>query len=368
MLHQMKNGCGLYVQGEGALSRIGDTLRSHGLSRVGLIYGKTAFEKAGEQVINSLAGFTVVRRAYGGFCTAADLERYAADLRGEGLDSLLGLGGGKILDFVKALGSQLRLPVYTAPTVAATCAAFTPLSVLYTEGGWQDRTLYHADSVAGAFVDLAVLKNAPPRYLAAGIADAFAKSCEYSSMHQTLNYGDIDFGRFMGYRLAKESDEVLLTVGTQAYHDNHSHLASAAFADAVSCLIGVIGVVSGFGAYGGNNGARFAIAHGFNEIIRGQYVPDPKRWLHGEIVGVGILAQLAANGVNEAARRRVRALFASLCLPLSLEELGMAVDQAALERFTSHLMAHSKLDAVYAQRVAEAVRAVALRNGEGRGL
>ena len=262
------------------------------------------------------------------------------------------------MDLSKAVGALARLPVFTLPTIAATCAAFAPLSVIYDETGHQETIRYHEDSVSGVFVDLTVLANAPQRYLAAGIADAFAKYCEYTSMRASVEYGDIDFGRFMGARLAHEGDEVLFCCARQAYEDNQAHRPSTAFSDAVTCLIGVTGVISGFGAYAAKGSARFAIAHGFNEIIRARYVPDPRKYLHGEVVAVGIMAQVRANGIPAQEVQRLEALFQDLNVPTRLSQIGMDYDDAHLKRFTDELLVHSKVESVYHQRVIQAVRAI----------
>lgn len=44
---------------------------------------------------------------------------------------IFGMGGGKALDTAKGAGYEAGLPVFTFPTIAATCAATTALSVVY---------------------------------------------------------------------------------------------------------------------------------------------------------------------------------------------------------------------------------------------
>lgn len=360
-MHQMmKTGAGRYLQSPGAAGEVGGELRRLGYRKVGILAGQRAFAAAQSALIPSVegAGLAWALHLYPGFCTARDVEELCHWARRQEVDCLLGVGGGKLMDLTKALGAQLPLPVFTLPTIAATCAAFAALSVMYDDRGHQESIRYHEDGVAGVFVDLSILAAAPRRYLAAGIADAFAKQCEYSSMCPSLRYREIDFGRYMGYRLAQASDGVLLACGRQAFGDNGSGQVTQAFSDAVSCLMGITGVVSGLGAYAGRGGARFAIAHGFNEIIRGDYVKDPRRFLHGEIVGVGILAQLRANGADPEELRAVEDLFGDLELPLRLKDLDMPLTEGELEGFIRHLTDHCRVEPALHQRVRQAVREI----------
>ena len=206
----MRTGAGRYIQGENTSSLVGQELKRLGFHKVGIIAGKRAFEAAKQPLITGLdqAGLVYDVSIYPGYCTAGDIDFYVHWARQQSYDCVLGVGGGKLMDLSKAVGALARLPVFTLPTIAATCAAFAPLSVIYDETGHQETIRYHEDSVSGVFVDLTVLANAPQRYLAAGIADAFAKYCEYTSMRASVEYGDIDFGRFMGARLAHEGDEI----------------------------------------------------------------------------------------------------------------------------------------------------------------
>jgi hypothetical protein len=61
---------------------------------------------------------------------------------------VIGVGGGALLDSAKVLARRLGVPLVAIPTIAATCAAWTPLSVWYSDAGQalNPASLYHTDS------------------------------------------------------------------------------------------------------------------------------------------------------------------------------------------------------------------------------
>lgn len=354
----LKTGSGRYIHGPKAIGEVGKELRRLGYSKVGVLSGNTAFEVGGEGLQESLekAGILFKTFLYSGFCTDDDIDTADRWTSLGGFDCLIGLGGGKVMDYAKAVAAQTHLPVFTIPTIAATCAAFAPLSVIYDGKGRQQSIRYHTDSVSGVFIDMNILAKAPARYLAAGIADSFAKHCEYTSMHDEETRGELGLGRFLGASLASRCNEVLLDCSREAYADNLAHIGTSTLSDAVACIIGVIGVVGGFGAFTKQGTMRFAIAHGMNEVIRGRHVPDPSKYLHGEIVGVGIMAQLRASDRPSMEIMRVEKLFMDLHLPTRLAEIDMIYDDTKLDSFIEELVVHCHIESRFVDRVTKAIR------------
>lgn len=356
---KMMTGAGSYFQGENALDEIGPEISRLGDGKALIIGGEKALAAASGKMLKSLETSSVNFEisVFHGFCTDAEIEFYASEAGRINADCIIGVGGGKAVDVSKAVAAAYAVPVFTVPTCAATCAAYASLSVIYNEAGCQVHTIYHKDEVRGVFADTSVLAKSPARYLAAGMADAMAKSCEYSSMRKSLKYGDVDISKYLGYKMAVAADEVLLICGRTAYEDNLKGTVSQALEDALFCTIASTGTISGMGGFGGRTGSRFAIAHGFNEVIRGRYA-DTKKWLHGEIVGVGILAQLEANGADAEYIARVRDFYLSINVPVTLSDMGIVLSDEKFEVFTKEILEHSHVDEQYAGNVVRGVRFV----------
>ena len=126
------------------------------------------------------AGLQPVAAALQHDCCESDLARLAQDCTAAGCDAVLAVGGGKVLDAGKLLAHRLGLACITVPSSAATCAGWTALANVYSEQG-----AFQGDVALERCPDLLVfdhqlVKQAPPRTLASGIADAMAKWYEAS--------------------------------------------------------------------------------------------------------------------------------------------------------------------------------------------
>jgi len=351
MINILLAGCGRYLQGVGVLNQVGTQLKSLGCTHPLIVGGQKAMSVSLPQIDAGLKkeNISYIVSYFYGHCTDKTIQDLSNNLKNNRCDSVIGVGGGKALDAAKAVANQCSIPIICVPTSAATCAATTPLSIIYSEEGKQIRIDFFNNEVNVVLCDTEIIAKAPARLLAAGIADSFAKLCEYSSPYSKLEYSQKGLGVFCGYTLANAANEILFQIGEKAYNDVTNNSLTQAVEECAFVNIALIGVISGFGGYAAQGKGRFAIAHALNEVIRNYYPNIGNKWLHGEIVGVGVLTQLAVNGSDDSYINKTRNLLKSIGAPVSLDELGFSKNCKNTEELINYLIRQSSYPGEYQQ-------------------
>ena len=134
-----------YTIGEDAYGEAAQVCRLYG-KRILLIGGKKGLEAGSARLREKLAGteLEIVETVwYGEDCTYKNMDRLCELAKRIQADMIFGMGGGKALDTAKGAGVKAGIPVFTFPTIAATCAATTALSVVYREDGNFDSFFFY---------------------------------------------------------------------------------------------------------------------------------------------------------------------------------------------------------------------------------
>jgi len=258
-------------------------------------------------------GFDVRLHPFFGECTESAIDRLADEAAGA---TLLAFGGGKALDTAKATAAKVRAPCVTLPTSAATCAAYTPLSILHEDDGTYVESRRLDQPVEALLLDLDLLAAAPPRLLAAGMADAAARAFD-TILAARIRIPSATAATSLA--ICREYlDNTLLPLGAQALVDNECRRASDAFQRAVeACILGA--------GLAGETGARFfgrsfshAVAYALSHAI------DPDAVLHGEAAGLGILVHCALDPEPPVPFQAMLKHFADWGLPVTFTQVGTA--------------------------------------------
>ncbi len=304
------------LRGHGIIAQLGKYLLPWGNCAL-VIAGKTAKELVSPYLEQGLVDAQIAVRYAPAIadCTDTNLAILRDEVTAHQATMIIGAGGGKALDAAKLIGEQTNLPVITIPTTAATCAAWTALSNVYSEDGAfsYDVTLSRCPNLM--LVDYALISTAPQRTLVSGIGDAIAKWYEASissgSSDRTMVIAAVQEARILRDILLQKSEEALHNPGSDVWRE---------VVDATVCLAGVIGGIGGAQC-------RTVAAHAVHNGLT--HLSQVHSALHGEKVAYGILAQLRleefqGNQLAATARHQLLKFYDEVGLPKNLADLGLA--------------------------------------------
>lgn len=332
-------GCGRYVQEAGALAMTADEVLRLGKSPI-VVGGKTALSLTREAIEKSFEGkinkYEIIEHT--GTCNEVDAKRIADFAKENGYDVIVGVGGGVICDFSKLCGYYDRLPVMNIPTSSATCASYTPLTVRYTQEGRTVGSLHYEYEVDAVLVDSNIVANQPPRLLLAGVFDALAKFLEIKQRF-TPDVTDYPIGLDYAYSLSKSTYKFLVDNTQAALDDIEAGELTHKVENLIFTSIATTGVISGI-ARGSN---QCALAHKFYEFTRLLFPVEARPYLHGEIVGVGLLLQ---NFFNDEVEENdlLLTLMKKYNMPYRVSDIGADMSKETFEIYYEKLCASSAME------------------------
>lgn len=303
---------GRYIQGENVLYVQREIVSDLGWRPL-LVGEEHILKKFSRQIGHLVGKGRVVSEPFNGECSNREIEKYLRLQKRGKADFVIGIGGGKALDTAKGVAHYAHLPIVTIPTSAATCAAWTALSAIYTEQGKARGYLILDKCPEVVLVDTRVMANAPARYLVAGMADGLAK------YYETIAYtggktSNLAVG--MAIRSAQSIYNTMFEVGLAAARDNMEKKLTPALTRIVESNIMLAGLVGGIGGEGCRAAAIHALNNGFTQI------PQTHEYLHGEVVAFCTLVQLF---LEEKMREleKLSGMWKKLRLPRSLKDIGL---------------------------------------------
>lgn len=318
----VRSGPEQYASANGAASDFAELTK--GFGNPGVISGVNAWS-----AYSAYAGETVDQvhvEHYDGSVSERDFARLAENLRDA--DVIVAIGGGRVIDTSKEVANRVGVPLIAVPTIAATCAAWSPFTVAYDEHHHWKGALTHDYGPFKVVLDPALLVHSPSRYLLGGIGDTLAKWYEaYPLYHRLGEQGTRGLLDVVAMDSAKVSRDVILEHAEQAIADIDAGVASDAVADVATAIIPGAGLVGSLSRRLGSSGAH-AIHNALTQVEGAEH------YLHGEKVGYGILILLKSLHDQET-YDYLRAFYARIGMPGSLEELGVAASDENIEAISA---------------------------------
>lgn len=332
-------GCGRYLQERGIISTIGREVLRLGSGAL-VLGGETALSVADEAIEKSFLlekiPYEIIE--YKGSCNEECAREYAAYAKEQGLDVIVGVGGGVLMDFAKLTAFFAGLPIINVPTSSATCAAYTPLSVCYTKEGRTVGTAHFEREVDAVLVDPEILATQPERLLLAGVFDALAKYWEIKHRFSE-EMAEFPLGLDWAYILAQKSFAQLTNDTERCLAELRDGKLDGAFEQILFNTIAVTGVISGI-ARGSN---QTALGHKFYELSRKRHFEECRPYLHGEMVGVGLLLQNHYNGEVEN-NEFLLSLMKKYGMPASPADVGVEFNEQVREEYFELLKDSSAME------------------------
>lgn len=275
---------GHYLQEAGLTARAGEYLQPYA-QRILILTTPSAWRAVSEPLQLSLQqqGIISERLWLDGYCTEQAIQQVRRALQTADASLILAVGGGKVMDTAKAAAAQSAgVRLVMLPTQLATCAAWSPVSILYTPQGHYLRSHLLSSMPDLVLLDSEIIACSDVRYIKSGMIDALAKYYEFRP-YQRNNPDNLSLQ--LKLLPAQQALEVIIKYGDQAITDNQSQRVTAALNKVAEANLVLAGLA---------NSVRDSLATpGFAHALHNRLTRQPElhHWLHGEKVGFCLLVQ-----------------------------------------------------------------------------
>ncbi|MEJ2109853.1 MAG: glycerol dehydrogenase [Acidobacteriota bacterium] len=308
-----------YVQGPGTLHLLGRYITLVPGYRPLILITEGGRKRFGERIEASLSGESIHSciEIFGGECSVEEVERIVEKVRGfdSAIDSVIAVGGGKCIDAGKSIAFRLRVPSVICPTIASTDAPCSAGSILYTPEGVGKGPEFFPDNPALVVVDTAIIAASPLRHFVAGMGDALATTYEARTCYRNPRGRSI-----VGARMTIAALAIAELCAKTLFNDAMDAIEAVGLGeitDSVERVVEANTLLSGIGFESCGLAAAHAIAAGLTVI------PVLHRdYLHGELVAIGLVAQLLMEDNPADAEDAVR-FMNGVGLPVCLKQFRL---------------------------------------------
>ena len=313
-----------YSIGEEVYGKIASICSPYG-SKAVVIGGETAMSVAKDELLAGIKNTDITITDfihYGGEASYENVEKLLADERVQKSDMIFAVGGGKALDTAKAVAEMAKKPIFAFPTIAATCAGTTSVSIMYYPDGRFKRPFFLNSPPMHTFINLRIIAKAPYRYIWAGMGDTYAKHYEATV---SARGDELKHYHAMGVQLSRMCVDPLLKYGKEALDANKQGIVNNALEEAVLAIIVTTGICSIFLTSEQIIDYNTGLAHGIFYALT-SYPQIEKEHLHGEVVGYGVLILLLCDNNREEFKTLLN-FCRQVELPTKLKDMDIPLDE-----------------------------------------
>ncbi|MDU2064271.1 MAG: glycerol dehydrogenase [Sporomusaceae bacterium] len=305
-----------YVQGKDALLETYENTKELGSSFL-FICSRSGYKTAKPKIEQSFKDSAATLRfeVFNGISSTGEIERMRQIVRDDKIEVIGAIGGGSAIDTAKATAYYENRPVVIMPTVAATDAPCTGLSVIYNDDGTFCKYIFYPKNPETVIVDSSIIAAAPVKFLVAGMGDALGTYFEARACVKT-NSPSLENGGITksAMALCKLCYETLLTDGYKAKLAVEQGLLTPA----VESIIEANTYLSGVGADNGGLAVAHSVYNGFTAL------EECEATMHGNLVAFGTIAQLILENAPMEEITEVIGFCLSVGLPVTLAEVGVS--------------------------------------------
>ena len=327
-----------YVQGKDAFLEVYENIKDLG-SSVLFICSNSGYKASKDKIEKSFEGTNtkIIFEIFSGISSTGEIERMRKIAKDNSIEIIAAIGGGSAIDTAKATAYYEKLPVVIMPTVVATDAPCTGLSVIYNDDGTFSNYIFYPKNPDVVIVDTSIIVKAPVRFLVAGMGDALGTYFEARACVKT-NSPSLENGGITKSAMALCSlcYDTLLEDGYIAKLSAEKGLLTPA----VENIIEANTYLSGVGADNGGLAVAHSVYNGFTAL------EECEKTMHGELVAFGTIAQLIIENAPQEELDEVIEFCVSVGLPITLAEVGVtdtervkiACEKACMEGESIHNM------------------------------
>lgn len=256
------------------LNKLGKYLRKAGFAKIALFYGQGMKELVGETIDISLDS-SEIRVGHTDTIGNNQIDEVFKSTFSlpRGIDAIVAVGGGMVIDYSKYIAFLSHIPVISIPTSISNDGFASPMASLYVDGR---RKSLKAKIPYGVILDTEVIRQSPVRFSISGIGDLVSK---YSAITDWKN----------SYRETGEAvNDFAVMISLMSVENVVNYpkkdLNDLEFLRTVCSALVMSGVAMEVcGSSRPASGSEHLISHAYDKIAE-------KPWLHGLQVGVATLA------------------------------------------------------------------------------